>query len=77
MKNNNTMKLSKANFKHLIITILNVIITGLLTAGILLLLNTFNSVLTIILSAIISSILMKIENKRYNTEIYEIENEVE
>ena len=77
MKNNNTMKLSKANFKHRIITILNVIITGLLTAGILLLLNTFNSVLTIILSAIISSILMKIENKRYNTEIYEIENEVE
>lgn len=76
MKNNN-MKLSKANFKHLIITILNVIITGLLTVGILLLLNTFNSVLTIILSAIISSILMKIENKRYNTEIYEIENEVE
>ena len=74
---NNTMKLSKANFKHLIITILNVIITGLLTVGILLLLNTFNSILTIILSAIISSFLMKIENKRYNTEIYEIENEVE
>lgn len=77
MKNNNTMKLSKANFKHLIITILNVIITGLLTVGILLLLNTFNSILTIILSAIISSILMKTENRRYNREIYEIENEVE